>query len=169
MKYFITSDLHFNHKNIIEYSNRPFNSVEEMNETLINNWNSVVSMDDIVYIDGDLAFGSKGKIREILNRLNGSKILIKGNHDWFKNLPIECFIRMEKKFEIINVEGQDYIIIHDPSAASADHTSNYKYLCGHLHSMPENRVYRNWIDIGVDGNNFYPYELNEAIKMFNIK
>ena len=79
MVYFI-SDTHFNHKNIIKYCNRPFDSIEQMNETLINNWNDIVSDKDIIYHLGDFALGSKELILDIVNRLNGSKYLIRGNH-----------------------------------------------------------------------------------------
>lgn len=80
MKYF-TSDLHFGHKNIIKYEDRPFSSVEEMDEFLIYKWNSKVGKNDEVYILGDFGFVSGTRANELLDRLNGKKFLIKGNHD----------------------------------------------------------------------------------------
>lgn len=94
---FIIGDPHFSHKNIIKYCNRPWNSgydsngeiiisnedVERMNDALISNWNSVVSDDDIVIVNGDFALGDRMKIPEIVSRLNGHKKLILGNHDHF--------------------------------------------------------------------------------------
>ena len=58
-KTFFISDLHFNHENIIKYCNRPFPNVDKMNSSIINNWNSVVSKDDVVYFLGDFMFGPK--------------------------------------------------------------------------------------------------------------
>ena len=81
MKRFYIADTHFGHKNIIRYDNRPFNSVHEMDNELIENWNSVVSNDDIVYILGDISWYDDSKTANIFSRLNGHKILIKGNHD----------------------------------------------------------------------------------------
>ena len=85
-KIFLTSDTHFWHRKIMlpEYCNRPFSSVEEMNETMIKNWNNVVSKDDLVYHLGDFAFCGSGKITEIMQQLKGRIILIKGNHDFDK-------------------------------------------------------------------------------------
>ena len=85
---YITSDTHFAHKNILEYENRPFKDLSDMREQLILNWNSVVSEDDIVIHLGDFGMCNKETATEILTRLNGKKILIKGNHDnhsdqWF--------------------------------------------------------------------------------------
>lgn len=80
MIYFI-SDTHFYHSNIIKYSNRPFKDVNEMNETIINSWNSVVKNDDTVYHLGDFCLSSDDEIKSIFNMLNGNKILIRGNHD----------------------------------------------------------------------------------------
>ncbi len=80
MIYFV-SDTHFNHKNIIDYCNRPFNSVDEMNNVLIQNWNATVSNNDIIYHLGDFALGRKDTIMEITSNLNGKKYLIRGNHD----------------------------------------------------------------------------------------
>ena len=79
---FFTSDLHFGHEGIIRMCNRPFQTLEEMDETLIKNWNSLAKPKDKVYVLGDFfMYYKKPKLREILNRLNGTKILIKGNHD----------------------------------------------------------------------------------------
>lgn len=80
-KIFLIGDMHFMHKNILKYCNRPFKDVEEMTESLVKNWNSVVDNNDIVYVVGDFALCGKQKIIEIGNRLNGRKRLILGNHD----------------------------------------------------------------------------------------
>ncbi len=79
MKIFFTSDTHFGHANIIKYCNRPFESVNQMDEVLINNWNSVVRPDDEVYHLGDFSFADPKKY---VYRLNGKIHLIKGNHDY---------------------------------------------------------------------------------------
>lgn len=77
----ITSDLHFFHKNIINFCNRPFNSVDEMNEKLIDEWNSKVKEDDWIYHLGDFAFCGHNKVLDLFSKLNGNILLIEGNHD----------------------------------------------------------------------------------------
>lgn len=78
-----TSDTHFGHKNILEYEKeaRPFKTVEEMNETLISNWNNTVGKKDTIYHIGDFAFGRHNI--SIAGRLNGIKKLVLGNHDTY--------------------------------------------------------------------------------------
>jgi len=78
---YFTSDLHFFHTNILKYDNRPFSNVEEMNKALIDNWNSIIKKDDIVYILGDFGYIQIHEGIEILKQLKGKKILILGNHD----------------------------------------------------------------------------------------
>ena len=85
IKIFITSDNHFNHKNIIKYCDRPFDSVEEMNEAMIERWNETVSKDDVVLHLGDFCKGNVWMIKQIRERLNGTIILIIGNHDYKVN------------------------------------------------------------------------------------
>ena len=70
------SDLHFGHKNIIRFDNRPFQSVEEMDETLITNWNNKINKNDTAYILGDISWYPKDKTAEILSTLKGNKYLI---------------------------------------------------------------------------------------------
>ena len=157
--------MHFGHKNIITYCNRPFLSTDEMDQTIINNWNLVVGLDDLVYVVGDITMGfSKARMKAIFESLNGTKILIRGNHDK-GHIPYACFENVTDRIHII---GDDYnfILIHDPSEASANHLDDQKYLCGHLHSNAHDRVYRNWIDVGVDANNYTPISLDECIKIF---
>ena len=74
MKRFVIADLHLGHENIIKYCNRPFKDANHMNETIVNNWNSVVSDGDIVYILGDFSMKfDQEKTKTILDRLNGKK------------------------------------------------------------------------------------------------
>lgn len=81
MDIWFSSDQHFGHSNIIDFCDRPFDSVEHMDEILIKNWNSVVAADDLVYIVGDLCMGEFSKTIKHVSRLNGRKVLIPGNHD----------------------------------------------------------------------------------------
>ena len=80
---FFTSDLHFGHKNLLKFTKpRPFTTIEEHDQTIIDNWNSVVNQDDTVYVLGDIAMGmDPDKLEDYLKKLNGHKRLILGNHD----------------------------------------------------------------------------------------
>lgn len=85
MIYFI-ADTHFNHENIIKYRNRPFKNSQEMNEYIIKKWNSIVKENDIVYHLGVVGFGTTEMLKDIVGRLNGIKILLRGNHDFKRGL-----------------------------------------------------------------------------------
>lgn len=80
-KTFFVGCTHFQHANIIKLANRPFSSVEEMDETLIDNWNKTVGKNDVVYHLGDFAYHGTTSNSDILKRLNGRITLIQGNHD----------------------------------------------------------------------------------------
>lgn len=82
---FFTSDTHFNHANILNFCNRPFADVEEMNEELITRWNNVVGKNDTVFHLGDFCFGGAAEWTRLLDQLHGKIHLIVGNHD-LKNL-----------------------------------------------------------------------------------
>ena len=80
-KQFYIADWHYNHANCIAFDNRPFKSVQEMNEELVERWNKAVSNDDTVYILGDMFWCNWKDALPVLDKLHGNKILIKGNHD----------------------------------------------------------------------------------------
>ena len=75
------ADTHFGHSNIIKFDGRPFSDVKDMDESMIANWNAVVQPGDITYILGDFCWGIEKVWPELLKRLNGHKVLIRGNHD----------------------------------------------------------------------------------------
>lgn len=104
---FFTSDLHLGHENCIRLCNRPFSSIEEMDETLIENWNHKVTGKDTVYILGDLIYRSQKPPEEYLRRLRGKKHLILGNHDrgWIRSCQTERF------FESVNIIAWNDTII----------------------------------------------------------
>ena len=131
MKFFIISDTHFGHESVIKYCNRPFSSVEEMDATLIKNWNETVSNRDTVLHLGDFGFGKKEYIREIIGKLNGKKILIKGNHDnWTDAFYKDAGFHTVSRFPII--WNEFYMLSHAPLLLSE--TTPFFNFYGHIHN-----------------------------------
>ena len=107
MKFYI-SDLHFGHKKSLAFDNRPFSSLEEMEYTLISNWNSRIGKNDEVYILGDM-FWYNANAPKILAELKGRKYLILGNHDRVNTEMAKHFIWCDKRLEYIKDEGQKIV------------------------------------------------------------
>ena len=172
---FVTSDNHFFHNNIIKFQKeagtRPFESVEEMNEKMIERWNKTVKPDDIVYIVGDLSFGSWNKTKEVLYTLHGKKHLIIGNHDkeWMKPESKEYFESLDYYKEC--TDRQEHVIMcHYPIARwnRAKHGSFHFH--GHTHGnyQAEGRI----IDVGIDNRpnkDYNLWEWSELIKALKDK
>lgn len=133
-KIFIIADTHLNHRNIIQYCDRPFSSVEEMNKTIINNWNSVVGKYDIVYVLGDFALCGKDKIIELGNLLNGRKRLILGNHDG-ASLDTYHAAGFEYIYNHSIILDEFYILSHYPQFITPN--GLYANIFGHIHTNPE--------------------------------
>ena len=173
----VTSDTHFNHANIIKYCNRPFSSVEKMNETIIANWNKVVPWDDIVYHLGDFALGDKSFVPNIFRRLNGRINVIMGNHDNFnilEKLGNEDHLIVGLFWEeVIKVEKKTIILNHFPFGSLPDPATNCPIiqLHGHVHSTPDKpwNYFDNQYDVGVDNNNFTPVNLAELLDKIHYK
>lgn len=124
------SDTHFGHKNILEYEKdaRPFANIEEMNEAIIDRWNSTISHKDLVYHLGDFCFGKYNLI--LAERLKGRKKLIMGNHDMYSSN--DYLLYFEKLYGCYQWEG--CILSHIPVHPS-QLTERWKLnIHGHLHS-----------------------------------
>ena len=134
MKYFVIADTHFGHQNIIKYCNRPFASVEEMNEKMIKIWNETVSNNDVVLHLGDLYLGNKERCREIVSKLNGKKILILGNHDnWSEEFYRSCGFSSVSRFPILFADF--FLMSHAPLILND--TTPYFNFYGHIHTDPK--------------------------------
>ncbi len=159
-KRFVSSDLHFYHANILQYCNRPFASVEEMNKQLIANWNKVVSKDDIVYVLGDFCFGNRETIINITSKLKGRKILVYGNHDHTSKTVFRD-AGFEEVCDYHLVIGKNFILSHRPLELNL---GDFYNIHGHKHRLPhEEEVSQRHFDIGVDANNFTPVLLDDVM------
>lgn len=173
MNYYV-ADTHWCHSNIIKFCTRPFASVEEMNEAMIERWNSKVTKKDTVYHLGDVVFrGSFSQTKEILDRLNGKIILIKGNHDDERDLK-----KLTYRFELIDklLEIKDSFINHNivlchyPLASWRSKGRGAYHLYGHVHNNLHQHNLS--LDVGVDVHDFYPLsslEIDEKIKAKQIE
>lgn len=157
---FFIGDLHLDHANIIKYCNRPFESVDEMNNFIVNNWNKTVRRNDIVYFLGDLAFGRGSRKTDYwLNKLSGNIVFIRGRHDRPRGIKFYDSL-------ILNYESQRFLLVHDPK----DVPSNWEgwVIHGHTHNnMPEyplvNKKNRT-INVSVELIKYKPILLEELLK-----
>lgn len=174
---FFTSDSHYDHKNIIKYCKRPFSSVEEMNQGLIDNWNSVVGKDDTVFHLGDVTFGGNTNLIKYVSQLNGHIILIKGNHDRKLQQSI-CAKLFDYTCQqlTLNIDGITVFLNHFPFLCFSGtyKTDKSIQLFGHIHSGslssgPDiDRFMQygtlNQYDVGVDNNHYTPVNWNDILK-----
>lgn len=165
-----TSDLHLSHYNSIAHNNRPYSSVQQMNEELIKHWNNRVQPNDVIYVLGDFCWGwNSQQIQQTLDKLNGIKYLIYGNHDklgphrlanrWVEIVP----------YKEINI-GNDFITMcHYPMAEwNCCYRGSY-HLYGHCHgkfdlaNVTKDLAHHNTkcMDVGVDANNYMPISWDE--------
>lgn len=163
--FWITSDQHFYHTNIIKYCSRPFQDVDEMNEIMFNNWQELIQPDDKVFFLGDWVCGCEKKYtigQTIHDQLNGKKIFIKGNHDTqiekYTNIKvIEGRIKVE--YNGINIMmSHRPIWEHDPEIDI--------YIHGHIHNDSRVQLLENMKNVSVDVTDFKPVHIDQIIREF---
>lgn len=174
--FYFTSDLHFWHKNVIEFCKRPWKTPEEMNAGLIERWNATVGDKDIVYILGDMFFCGTNKAKDIMKQLRGDKVLVRGNHDWGVIKPHRAeefgFLNVIDHSEV-EIYGVKCLMNHFPY--QGDHTEDIRYLDkrpidngdwllhGHVHSAWKHQD--RMINVGVDVWDWKPVNANEIFEI----
>lgn len=191
MKIWVTSDQHFQNQNIwkiYSHETRPFHSQEEHDNAVIDAWNSVVSPEDIVFVLGDFIMGAADGIQPVLNRLNGTIYLIKGNHDTdnkieqYRHYP-EKVVSIED-YMILYYKGKFIVMNHYPVMGDSVKNNHLKsdggknateffgqnyddciYLYGHVHGNAPHGIHNHEFHVGVDTNNLTPVLLDDIVDM----
>lgn len=164
----VISDTHFVHENILGFKRedgtplRPFSSVEEMNETMIERWNDRVKPGDIVYHLGDVTFGSKDAFKRLWPRLNGRKRLIVGNHDDIKWLSSGGFFQKVMLWRKFDNWLLTHVPIHESGLWTKRHEMEGKRILnvhGHIHGNKSPTEHHRCVC--VEHTNYYPVALEE--------
>jgi calcineurin-like phosphoesterase family protein len=169
MTNWITSDLHFGHANIMKFcpqSRARFNNdVDYMNEQMVAEWNATIAPEDTVYILGDVAFLPADKAVKIMRRLNGTKILVEGNHDRkLLNDPVfrSCFAEVHP-YLCITYEKTRVVMFHYPIAEWDQMHRGAVHFHGHLHGGVSGMEKYRCRDMGMDATGVIAITMERAI------
>lgn len=170
MKTWITSDLHFGHRNIMNFCPvsraRYNNDLDYMNEQMVIEWNERVSPEDLTYILGDVAFMPGDKAAQYMRRLNGRKILVEGNHDR-KTLNDKHFresFEEVHKYLWITYDGHKIIMSHYPFLEWDQMHRGSLHFFGHLHGGKTNQEQYRCKDVGMDATGEIVMLMEDAIR-----
>lgn len=170
MNYYI-ADTHFGHKNCIKFDNRPFATIEEMDETMIANWNAVVRASDDVYIIGDFCYRASKSPLWYLRRLNGRKHLIIGNHDRHLLDDEEAMKEFVSVDKMTYVKDGEYTITlcHFPMAEWNQYHRGAWHIYRHIHAHTEGcyqflKDEERALNAGCMMNGFIPVTMEQLIK-----
>jgi calcineurin-like phosphoesterase family protein len=161
MTNWIWSDLHLWHTNIIQYCNRPFVTIEEMNETLLTAWRRTVKEKDTIFNLGDFCLGqSKDAISKLVKNLPGKKIIILGNHDRGHSLQWWRDIGFSEVYPYPIIYHKWVILSHEEVFLN----DNYPYINIHGHHHNKQFVSSNYINVSVEHTQYKPVSLDEIIE-----
>jgi calcineurin-like phosphoesterase family protein len=171
--YWFTADTHFNHANVIKYCQRPFASVDEMNQALIDNINERVQPGDTLYHLGDFSFGRRDRktndAAKYLERIRCKNVMIiPGNHDphhanglprkEFAQLFAGCYPFFRLKAELAGVRAEIFMFHYACRVWMKSHHGTW-HLYGHSHGTLEDLPNSMSLDIGVDSHNYRPLNI----------
>jgi calcineurin-like phosphoesterase family protein len=156
-KVWFTADQHFGHQNVIKFGDRPFTSVDEMDRDMIAMWNAVVRPGDVVWHLGDLAYKCHPqRLNQVFSALNGTKNLIRGNHDLKPTLALGW--ASVQDFKEIAVDGQRMSLFHYGMRVWPGQHRGAIMLYGHSHGRLPG--YSATMDVGVDNVGFSPIDID---------
>ena len=161
MEIYLTSDLHFGHKNIIKYEHRNYETVDEMDKDYIERWNNKVKKDDLIYILGDFSWYKAEKTMEILKQLKGRKVLIVGNHDeiYLNNKDFDRSLFEEIcYYKELKINKTKIILFHYPIIDWNGKHNGSLHFYGHVHSIKNQDIdymknQENCYNVSIDYNN----------------
>ena len=160
---FFTSDTHFGHTNLVKNGHRNFLSTQEMDEIIIERWNTKIGIKALVFHIGGFKW-NHGKVSDLLPRLHGKVILVKGNHDYkLKAWEFELFHSVH---DILYLKSENIFMCHYPMLTWHKMAYGIIHLHGHSHGSLKKR--KNVLDVGVDTNDFHPYSLEEIRELVKI-
>lgn len=163
---YFTADWHGDHNNIIKYCNRPYKNINDMRESFIGKFNNKVTEYDTTYHIGDFMMTDESKmIRKVIKELNGTHILILGNHDKLKPFTyIDIGFQSVHTSLVLNFIGR-FCLVHDPSTYCAIPDNMYM-LHGHIHTLYKTLLpNKNVINVGVDVWDYEPVELSQIYNL----
>ena len=188
---YFTSDWHVNHKSVLQFDNRPFGDLDQMHRGLVKRYNAIVRKEDVGYFLGDMGFCGSGFLKSIMDQLNGTKILILGNHDKKQQAMLNSGFDAVLNGASMYIAGELVTMTHCPlrgvfredtkGMRDSDVTENWHrekdhdqfsiedqgqfHLHGHTHApnsgKSEVKLNRQW-DVGVCGNNYRPISISEV-------
>ena len=164
----MVSDTHFGHQGVCEFKRddgvtklRPYNTAEEMDADMIEKWNAKVGPNDKVYHCGDVVINRKALAT--LAKLNGEKVLIKGNHDIFRLEEYTPYFKDIRSYHILNGLILSHIPIHEASLGRFGTNIH-----GHLHAtrvMKDGAIDPRYFNMCVENHNYAPVEFEEVMEM----
>lgn len=174
-KIWFTSDLHFSHDRDFVWQERGFNSIQEMNEKIIENFNSVIEPDDILYILGDCMLNDNEAGEKYLSQINGKKIFIRGNHDTDTRVEeiYKKYTDEEIKWaDMIKYKKKSIYLSHYPTIVTNAGEWHNLVLNFYGHTHQKTNFYQDYVNmyhVGVDSHNCYPVLIDDAIEEIKTK
>lgn len=189
-KVFFTGDWHIGHANVINFDKRPFQDLDHMHRVLINNYNSCVSENDICYFLGDMGLTNAGTLKSVVQQLNGTKILVLGNHDKGTNSMYDAGFDVVVNAVTLYIANERTTLSHCPlpglfredvtGMKGAQPNENWHgehrhkeyvvpnegqfHLHGHIHSPNGGRskkILGKQYDVGVSSNSYRPVSISQ--------
>lgn len=171
MQRYYIADPHFGHANVIRMAQRPFESVEAMDQAMMDHWNKRVTNEDEVYIIGDFMYRSRFTAGYYLSRLNGRKHLILGNHDkWLKDEEAGAYFESVSQMKELTDAGKYIVLCHYPLAEWPGYYRDSLHIFGHIHNTREGEAFQYYqrnhrmLNAGVEMNHYSPVSLKELIE-----
>jgi len=169
---YFTGDQHFGHANIIKHCNRPFSSADEMDKFLLEKWNVRIKKQDIVYILGDLFFRNAVPCTEYLQKMNGKKHLIIGNHDkgWIKKVDLPSYFETVLPMAEISEGTRKLVLCHYPMMTWEGIAKGAYMIHAHIHNntnadyFPLLQKTPNILNAGVEINDYQPVGFEELVE-----